>query len=132
MTFSDDNTMKHTASGGIDGWDRNKYLNIWVCNLGNSLLGYAEYPGGPASTDGVVILYSAFGTGGVAAPPYNLGRTATHEVGHWLNLIHIWGDDIMVLVQVPTRFQILQIRQAKITAVHHTRILTHASLILRA
>src|SRR5205085_4885972 len=92
-TFGLDDAVKFTSSGGIDGWDRNRYLNIWVCNLGNNLLGYALYPGGPPATDGVVILYTAFGTGGVAAPPYNLGRTATHEVGHWLNLIHIWGDD---------------------------------------
>lgn len=91
--FGLDNAVKFTASGGIDGWDRNRYLNIWVCNLGDNLLGYAEYPGGPASTDGVVILYSAFGNTGFVSPPYNLGRTATHEVGHWFNLIHIWGDD---------------------------------------
>ena len=93
QSFTTDNAVKYTASGGIDGWDRNRYLNIWVCNLGNNLLGYAEYPGGPASSDGVVILCTAFGTGGSTQPPYNLGRTATHEVGHWLNLIHIWGDD---------------------------------------
>ena len=93
VTFGLNNAVKFTSQGGIDGWDRNRYLNIWVCNLGSSLLGYAEYPGGPASTDGVVILYSAFGTVGIVGPPYHLGRTATHEVGHWLNLIHIWGDD---------------------------------------
>jgi hypothetical protein len=59
------------------------------------LLGYAQFPGGPAATDGVVILNSAFGTIGTAAAfaPYNHGRTASHEVGHWLNLRHIWGDD---------------------------------------
>ena len=67
-------------------------LNIWVCNLGEGLLGYAQFPGGPAATDGVVVLYTAFGTTGAAAAPFNLGRTATHEVGHWLNLRHIWGD----------------------------------------
>jgi hypothetical protein len=39
-----------------------------------------------------VILYTAFGVGGTASPPFHLGRTATHEVGHWLNLRHIWGD----------------------------------------
>src|SRR5262249_32581521 len=53
----------------------------------------SQFPGGPAATDGVVILYSAFGTTGTATAPYNKGRTATHEVGHWLNLNHIWGDD---------------------------------------
>jgi hypothetical protein len=90
--FSTDESVKSSATGGADPWPSDKYLNIWVCNLGGGLLGYAQFPGGPPQTDGVVILYSAFGTIGTATAPYNLGRTATHEVGHWLNLIHIWGD----------------------------------------
>jgi hypothetical protein len=84
--------VKHAASGGKDAWRTDKYLNIWACSLGDSLLGYAQFPGGPADTDGVVILNTAFGTVGSAAAPFNLGRTATHEIGHWLNLRHIWGD----------------------------------------
>ncbi len=92
-SFSTNDNMKRTANGGRDAWDATKYLNIWVCDLGSGLLGYAQFPGGPASTDGVVIDYQAFGTLGTAAAPFNLGRTATHEVGHWLNLYHIWGDD---------------------------------------
>ncbi len=82
-----------TAQGGEDIWDRNRYLNIYVCNLGGGLLGYAQFPGGPDSTDGAVILYTAFGTTGTVSPPYDKGRTTTHEVGHWFNLIHIWGDE---------------------------------------
>ena len=66
------------------------HLNVWVCNIGGGILGYAQFPGGSSSTDGVVLLYSSL-PGGTAAP-YNLGRTATHEVGHYLNLRHIWGD----------------------------------------
>ena len=66
------------------------HLNIWVCNIGGGILGYAQFPGGNSATDGVVLLYSSL-PGGSAAP-YNLGRTATHEVGHYLNLRHIWGD----------------------------------------
>ncbi len=92
-SFTDNDNMKHFSTGGLDAWDATKYLNIWVCNLGGGLLGYAQFPGGPVSTDGVVILCTAFGTVGTAAAPFNLGRTATHEVGHWLNLFHIWGDD---------------------------------------
>ena len=65
-------------------------LNIWVCNLGSGLLGYAQFPGGSPDTDGVVILHESL-PGGSAAN-YNLGRTASHEVGHYLNLRHIWGD----------------------------------------
>jgi hypothetical protein len=67
-------------------------LNIWVCTLGGGLLGYAQFPGGPLATDGVVILNTAFGTSGTATAPFNRGRSATHEIGHWLNLRHIWGD----------------------------------------
>ena len=65
-------------------------LNMWTCNLGNGILGYAQFPGGNPATDGVVILYNAFGLTNLV--PYDKGRTATHEVGHWFNLRHIWGD----------------------------------------
>ena len=91
--FSDDDSVKSAATGGADAWPADKYLNLWVCQLTDNLLGYAQFPGGPAATDGVVILHTAFGTTGSAAAPFNLGRTATHEIGHWLNLRHIWGDD---------------------------------------
>jgi hypothetical protein len=93
-SFPPDDSMKKNASGGKSPWPTRRYLNIWVCNLGQNLLGYAQFPGGPANTDGVVILHSAFGTKGTAAAPFNLGRTATHEVGHWLNLRHIWADTL--------------------------------------
>ena len=91
-SFSDDDRVKSSSTGGDNTWDASKYLNLWSCNLGGGLLGYAQFPGGPASTDGVVILYSSFGRGGSAVAPYDRGRTVTHEVGHWLNLRHIWGD----------------------------------------
>jgi hypothetical protein len=92
-SFDTDDVVKYSSRGGIDAWPSDKYLNMWVCKLGGGLLGYAQFPGGPLETDGVVITYTAFGNMGTAAPPFNLGRTATHEVGHWLNLYHIWGDD---------------------------------------
>jgi hypothetical protein len=91
-SFSSNDAMKYTAQGGSDAWPAGQYLNLWVCNLGGGLLGYAQFPGGSAATDGVVINYAAFGSTGTAQSPYNKGRTATHEVGHWLNLRHIWGD----------------------------------------
>jgi hypothetical protein len=91
--FTDDGSVKYTGSGGVDAWPSDKYFNIWVCNLGGGLLGYAQFPGGPRPTDGVVINYSAFGTIGTAVPPYNGGKTAVHEIGHCMNLLHIWGDD---------------------------------------
>lgn len=85
-------------------WDPTRYLNIWIANLSQGLLGYAQFPTGSglpglsggtnANTDGIVVLYTSVGR-----PPanpfsgvYNRGRTATHEVGHYLGLRHIWGD----------------------------------------
>ncbi len=98
QSFSDrGNAVKFKSKGGINAWNTKKYLNIWVCTLETGptgqLLGYAQFPGGPPDTDGVVILNTAFGTTGSAATPFNLGRTATHEIGHFFNLRHIWGDD---------------------------------------
>jgi len=84
--------MKISSRGGINPTSPTTKLNIWVCTLSNGILGYAKFPGGPSATDGVVILNTAFGRTGTAAAPFNKGRTATHEVGHWLNLRHIWGD----------------------------------------
>ncbi|WP_240979552.1 zinc metalloprotease [Streptomyces sp. HNM0574] len=91
--FDTDDRVKFTASGGHDAWPSDRYLNMWVCPLRGGLLGYAQFPGGPPATDGVVITSTAFGVHGTATAPFDLGRTATHEVGHWLNLFHIWGDD---------------------------------------
>ncbi|RBY82161.1 zinc metalloprotease [Geodermatophilus sp. TF02-6] len=92
-SFTVDDAVKRASTGGVDAWPADRYLNIWVCQLAGGLLGYAQFPGGPADTDGVVVTHTAFGTTGTATPPFHLGRTATHEVGHFLNLFHIWGDD---------------------------------------
>lgn len=91
-------------------WDPNKYLNIWVVRFtDSSLLGFAQFPsasqlsglplnGGEAATDGVVIVYHAFGSADandgtfILNGSYKYGRTTTHEVGHWLGLRHTWGD----------------------------------------
>lgn len=91
-------------------WDPTKYLNIWVVRFtDNTLLGYAQFPsasglsglssnGGEATTDGVVIVYQAFGSADdndgtfILNNTYKYGRTTTHEVGHWLGLRHTWGD----------------------------------------
>ena len=76
-------------------WDPSLYMNMWSVNFTDAtLLGYAQFPGGPANTDGVVANYSTFGSVNyddgtfLLNPPYNEGRTMTHEVGHWLNLFH--------------------------------------------
>ena len=91
-SFSDDNGVKKASKGGVASIDTKKFLNVWVCALGGGLLGYAQFPGGPPATDGVVIHYRAFGTNGTAQAPYNKGRSATHEIGHYFNVRHIWGD----------------------------------------
>jgi hypothetical protein len=78
----------------MDAWDVGRYLNIWVCNLGNGILGYGEMPSNiRTNTYGVVISYDAFGRGGSAIAPYHKGRTCTHEISHCFRLLHIWGDD---------------------------------------
>lgn len=96
-SWGTNDAMKKSSLGGIDPTSPTTKLNIWVCTLGQSLLGYAQFPGGNAATDGVVILNQAFGSrakypSGYYTSTYDLGRTATHEVGHWFNLRHIWGD----------------------------------------
>tara|TARA_B100000809_G_C15120264_1_gene524016 strand:- start:182 stop:1999 length:1818 start_codon:yes stop_codon:yes gene_type:complete len=101
MAYFDGNIKPNTQ------WNPDKYLNVWVAHMGptgngGQLLGYAQFPNSsglsgslankPANTDGVVMLYKAFGNTGNLLPSFPLGRTATHEVGHWLGLRHIWGD----------------------------------------
>ncbi len=90
--FSMNDNIKFDAAGGHDAWDADKYLNIWVGPMSGGIVGYASPPGSDKDRDGVVIRYNAFGSTGTAAAPFNKGRTAVHEIGHWLGLIHIWGD----------------------------------------
>ncbi len=99
FTWATRNNIKSAAAGGADPWPSDRYLNIWVANFTDGILGFATFPGSPAALDGFVVDTEAFGTLGTAAAPFNLGRTGTHEIGHWLNLIHIWGDDTTLLNQ---------------------------------
>ncbi len=93
--------IKSTAKGGRDNWSPVKYLNIYIVNMEGETLGFSSFPDELTKSpqlDGVVIRYEAFGTLGTAGikgfETNNRGRTATHEIGHWLNLIHIWGDQM--------------------------------------
>lgn len=83
--------MKYAAKMGTDAWDTKSYLNIWVCKLDN-VAGYSSVIGGAAENDGIVLDFGAFDTNGISAAT-NMGKTAVHEVGHWLGLKHLWGDD---------------------------------------
>lgn len=107
--FSMLETVKSTVDGGMDPWDQTRYLNIWICDMSINdmpvLLGYATPPAGlpnwpvgsiPDLEDGVVLQYQAVGDNNpndIGVPDFVvLGRTAVHEVGHYLGLRHIWGD----------------------------------------
>ncbi|HLP37796.1 M43 family zinc metalloprotease [Lacibacter sp.] len=90
--------VKFTCEGGSDAWDASRYLNIWVCEMPDGFLGYAYYaslplPDVPLNERGFVNNYQAFGKNGTAVAPYNQGRTATHEIGHFFDLEHIWGPN---------------------------------------
>jgi PKD repeat protein len=87
----------------MTNWDPDQYMNIWLVDMKDDVLGFAQLPNqstlsdlpansGPATTDGVAIDPDNFGRGAGASVPYDQGRTTTHEVGHWLGLRHIWGD----------------------------------------
>ncbi|MBP2282374.1 hypothetical protein H4V97_000692 [Flavobacterium sp. CG_23.5] len=91
-SWGTNDVMKNAKRGGINPTSPSNTLNMWACTIGGGILGYAQFPGGSLATDGVVIDSNYFGLSSAASAPYNLGRTATHEVGHWMNLRHIWGD----------------------------------------
>lgn len=85
----------YTDLGGIDAWDTEHYLNIWVAPTCNAFLGTASFPETiPKEEDGVVIesLYFGVRSANSISFPFHLGKTTTHEVGHYFNLKHIWGE----------------------------------------
>lgn len=92
FTFED--FVKYDSLGGTNAWPADSYLNIWTCDMSlvatQYVIGYATFPGGDPKVDGVVLEWEFVGRNTGATG--NMGRTATHEVGHWLGLRHIWGD----------------------------------------
>jgi len=94
----DNDPVKYTCKGGSNAWDPTKYLNIWVCQMPSGFLGYTFFASDPLSViplveRGFVNSFRSFGRGSIAQAPFNLGRTATHEIGHFFDLNHIWGPN---------------------------------------
>lgn len=93
--IDDKRRICYSALGGADAWCTNRYLNIWVGRFPDGIGGEASFPGQDiAAEDGVRIDTHHFGRTGTATPPYHLGRTTTHEIGHYFNLYHLWGEDL--------------------------------------
>jgi hypothetical protein len=93
-SFDFDDNVKHNFSAGADAWNTDKYYNVWICTLSNSILGFGTFPNDPstdASDQGIVIDYHTL-PGGTPGN-FSEGKTLTHETGHYFNLYHIWGDD---------------------------------------
>ena len=91
IAWGADDKMKFSSEMGDDAWDSRYYLNIWVCNL-DRFAGYASFPGADAAVDGIVLDIEALA--GSSNNSYSAGKTAVHEVGHWLGLKHLWGDEL--------------------------------------
>lgn len=102
--FDPESDEDRHALATISGWPTDRYLNIWVTTLSGNTIGYAQFPDGTGlsgldavngyeDSDGVFIHYGVFGVGPyITSSIYDLGRTTTHEIGHWLGLLHTWGD----------------------------------------
>ncbi|WP_298779488.1 zinc metalloprotease [uncultured Polaribacter sp.] len=90
VPFKDNNRFKRNYKAKTP----NTHLNIWVTPLKNETLGFATFPGAKAWKDGVVIQPQYFGTKGYVEAPFDRGRTATHEIGHYVGLYHVWGDAV--------------------------------------
>lgn len=91
LQWEDNDHIKQTQTGGSSPWDPVNYLNVWVADL-KDFAGYAQMPGGPVNTDGIVIDYQYFGTMGTAVFPFNSGKTLTHLVGSYLGLHELWNE----------------------------------------
>jgi len=90
--LSNHQTYQRSQLKVLSYWDNTRYLNMYVVkniNNGSGILGYSSFPGGPANEDGIVVRHDYFGKIGTAAA--SLGRTTTHEIGHWFGLYHTFN-----------------------------------------
>ncbi len=94
--FLADDKMKSSNTGGSTPWNTDKFLNIWVVNFPDTISGYAQMPGGPPSTDGIVIDARYFGKKNTDDKkfPYTEGKTLTHLIGNYLNLYDLWSETV--------------------------------------
>jgi Pregnancy-associated plasma protein-A/Secretion system C-terminal sorting domain len=80
-----------TNMRGSNAWDTERYLNIWVANTGNTITGFGTLPNQTkAEKTGVVVNSKYFGRN--FSRKYQYGRVATHEIGHFFGLYHLWGQ----------------------------------------
>lgn len=90
--WNTDDAIKSQKTNGVDPWDTELFLNVWVGHLANGISGYAQMPGGPRATDGIVIDFNFFGTVKYAQAPYTQGKTLTHLIGSYLGLHELWNE----------------------------------------
>ncbi|HSC36458.1 MAG TPA: M43 family zinc metalloprotease, partial [Chitinophagaceae bacterium] len=84
--------VKHNSTGGVNAWNTNNYLNVWITQITSGYLGISTFPAdGDSANQGIMIDYRSLPGGSYTN--YNFGKTLTHEIGHYFNLYHIWGDD---------------------------------------
>lgn len=81
--------LYYTSKGGSDAWDTNRYMNIWIADTGDNIVGFGSAPGQRIDKEDGVVIHPDYLD--VKRP----SRTLTHEVGHYLGLFHMWNDECL-------------------------------------
>lgn len=90
-----DRIIKDSELGGSSPWDEELYLNVWIGQRDDDITGDATFPNDPDETEfeGIVLDYRVVGNNPDQEGPFNKGRTLTHEIGHYLNVFHLYGSE---------------------------------------